>query len=209
MNEVRILISQKDIINAGTTSINNLILLHLQDLEMSSDEFLLYCNLKMFQEQQVFFPSTQQLMTNTGFSEGQIYQLVQSMIQKHFIKIDSQTVKGQKYQDYYDLSPIYQVLLGEQLNSHTSANLNDIQTLFQKIEVEFGRPLSPIEQQTIQAWIVDDHYSVPLIMLALKEAVLNQAYSLKYMDRILLNWEKNNIKTPEQLQNYNKRLEGY
>ncbi|MCT6894515.1 MAG: DnaD domain protein [Bombilactobacillus mellifer] len=203
------MISQKDIINAGTTSINNLILLHLQDLEMSSDEFLLYCNLKMFQEQQVFFPSTQQLMTNTGFSEGQIYQLVQSMIQKHFIKIDSQTVKGQKYQDYYDLSPIYQVLLGEQLNSHTSANLNDIQTLFQKIEVEFGRPLSPIEQQTIQAWIVDDHYSVPLIMLALKEAVLNQAYSLKYMDRILLNWEKNNIKTPEQLQNYNKRLEGY
>lgn len=203
------MISQKDIINAGTTSINNLILLHLQDLEMSSDEFLLYCNLKMFQEQQVFFPSTQQLMTNTGFSEGQIYQLVQSMIQKHFIKIDSQTVKGQKYQDFYDLSPIYQVLLGEQLNSHTSANLNDIQTLFQKIEVEFGRPLSPIEQQTIQAWIVDDHYSVPLIMLALKEAVLNQAYSLKYMDRILLNWEKNNIKTPEQLQNYNKRLEGY
>ena len=203
------MISQKDIINAGTTSINNLILLHLQDLEMSSDEFLLYCNLKMFQEQQVFFPSTQQLMTNTGFSEGQIYQLVQIMIQKHFIKIDSQTVKGQKYQDYYDLSPIYQVLLGEQLNSHTSANLNDIQTLFQKIEVEFGRPLSPIEQQTIQAWIVDDHYSVPLIMLALKEAVLNQAYSLKYMDRILLNWEKNNIKTPEQLQNYNKRLEGY
>lgn len=203
------MISQKDIINAGTTSINNLILLHLQDLEMSSDEFLLYCNLKMFQEQQVFFPSTQQLMTNTGFSEGQIYQLVQSMIQKNFIKIDSQTVKGQKYQDYYDLSPIYQVLLGEQLNSRTSANLNDIQTLFQKIEVEFGRPLSPIEQQTIQAWIVDDHYSVPLIMLALKEAVLNQAYSLKYMDRILLNWEKNNIKTPEQLQNYNKRLEGY
>ncbi|MCT6843216.1 MAG: DnaD domain protein [Bombilactobacillus mellifer] len=203
------MISQKDIINAGTTSINNLILLHLQDLEMSSDEFLLYCNLKMFQEQQVFFPSTQQLMTNTGFSEGQIYQLVQSMIQKHFIKIDSQTVKCQKYQDYYDLSPIYQVLLGEQLNSRTSANLNDIQTLFQKIEVEFGRPLSPIEQQTIQAWIVDDHYSVPLIMLALKEAVLNQAYSLKYMDRILLNWEKNNIKTPEQLQNYNKRLEGY
>lgn len=203
------MISQKDIINAGTTSINNLIILHLQDLEMSSDEFLLYCNLKMFQEQQVFFPSTQQLMTNTGFSEGQIYQLVQSMIQKHFIKIDSQTVKGQKYQDYYDLSPIYQVLLGDQLNSRTSANLNDIQTLFQKIEVEFGRPLSPIEQQTIQAWIVDDHYSVPLIMLALKEAVLNQAYSLKYMDRILLNWEKNNIKTPEQLQNYNKRLEGY
>lgn len=203
------MISQKDIINAGTTSINNLILLHLQDLEMSSDEFLLYCNLKMFQEQQVFFPSTQQLMINTGFSEGQIYQLVQIMIQKHFIKIDSQTVKGQKYQDYYDLSPIYQVLLGEQFNSRTSANLNDIQTLFQKIEVEFGRPLSPIEQQTIQAWIVDDHYSVPLIMLALKEAVLNQAYSLKYMDRILLNWEKNNIKTPEQLQNYNKRLEGY
>ena len=38
-----------------------------------------------------------------------------------------------------------------------------------------------------------------LIRLALREAVLNQAYSLKYIDRILLAWERKNITTKEQV----------
>ena len=37
-----------------------------------------------------------------------------------------------------------------------------------------------------------------LIRLALR-AVLNQAYSLKYIDRILLAWERKNITTKEQV----------
>ena len=38
----------------------------------------------------------------------------------------------------------------------------------------------------IGQWLNTDHYSPELIRLALREAVLNQAYSLKYIDRILL-----------------------
>ena len=37
----------------------------------------------------------------------------------------------------------------------------------------------------IGQWLNTDHYSPELIRLALREAVLNQAYSLKYIDRIL------------------------
>ncbi len=36
----------------------------------------------------------------------------------------------------------------------------------------------------IGQWLNTDHYSPELIRLALREAVLNQAYSLKYIDRI-------------------------
>ena len=38
----------------------------------------------------------------------------------------------------------------------------------------------------IGQWLNTDHYSPELIRLALREAVLNQAYSLKYIDRIYL-----------------------
>ena len=51
----------------------------------------------------------------------------------------------------------------------------------------------------IGQWLITDHYSPELIRLALREAVLNQAYSLKYIDRILLAWERKNITTKEQV----------
>ena len=38
-----------------------------------------------------------------------------------------------------------------------------------------------------------------MIVLALQEAVLNQAWNLKYMDRILRSWEKQHVTTPQQV----------
>ena len=57
-------------------------------------------------------------------------------------------------------------------------------------ESEFGRPLSAIEYQRISQWLEEDKYQPDLIQFALREAVLNQAYSLNYIDRILLSWER-------------------
>ncbi|MCG4282719.1 DnaD domain-containing protein, partial [Lacticaseibacillus saniviri] len=81
-------------------------------------------------------------------------------------------------------------------------------SLFSMVEVEFGRPLSPIEQQTIRAWLEEDHYAPEMIQLALREAVLNQAYSLRYMDRVLINWEKRHLTTPQQVQADKDRQNG-
>ncbi len=57
----------------------------------------------------------------------------------------------------------------------------------------------------IGQWLETDHYQPELIRLALREAVLNQAYSLKYIDRILLAWERKNITTKEQVAEDQKR----
>lgn len=73
--------------------------------------------------------------------------------------------------------------------------------LYQLFEKEFSRPLSPIENETISMWITDDNYDLDIIQLALREAVLNQAYSLKYIDRILLSWERKGIKSKQQAEN--------
>ncbi|RHW45973.1 DNA replication protein DnaD [Bombilactobacillus bombi] len=195
------MVNWKSVVNAGSTSINNLLIQHFQDLKFTSEEFVLFVNLKMFQELGIKFPSTAQLTHNTGFSAAQIYQLTQSLIDKKLIKIQSQTSENHKFQDYYDLSPVYEALQNLQESSKPAQKDDAAQTIFQKIEVEFGRPLSPIERQTIQEWLTQDNYSPEIINLALKEAVLNQVYSLKYIDRILINWEKQHITTAAQLQN--------
>jgi len=44
-----------------------------------------------------------------------------------------------------------------------------------------------------------------MIELALREAVLSQVYSLKYIDRILLNWQNHNLKTEEDIENFLRR----
>lgn len=198
----------KKVINTGSTNINNLLIQHFQELQFTSDEFVLFVNLKMFQEQGIHFPATAQLTKNTGFSVPQIYQLTQSLIDKHLIQIESRTSQNKKYQDYYDLSPAFERLEAKRQTTPLQDTNNEVQNLFQKIEVEFGRPLSPIERQTIQEWLQEDKYSPEIINLALKEAVLNQVYSLKYMDRILINWEKQHITTAAQLQQNKMRYGG-
>lgn len=73
----------------------------------------------------------------------------------------------------------------------TSNNIN----VHEEFENNFGRMLSPIELETINAWLYEDKYNPEVIQVALKEAVMNNAYSLKYIDRILLSWERKRIMT--------------
>lgn len=206
-------LNSSTILNSGNTTINNLIIKNFSKLGLTTDELLIYLNLRMYQERGILFPETNDLIINTGFSQDKVYQLVQSLVDKKIIKIISQSNQNDKLSDYYDLTPIFSKLINESKKNkqQTNSQKNHVNAadIFQKIEVEFGRPLSPIEQQTINEWITKDHYSPEIISLALKEAVLNQAYSLKYMDRILINWEKRNIKTPEQLQRNKERYGEY
>ena len=72
---------------------------------------------------------------------------------------------------------------------------NDIYTLF---EEEFGRTLSPTEYETITNWL-ECNISVDLIKSALKEAVLNGVNSLRYIDKILFEWNKKGYKSSNDI----------
>ena len=70
-------------------------------------------------------------------------------------------------------------------------------TLFQQIEQAFGRPLSPYEMETLNQWIDVDQHDLTVIQAALDEAMSQDKLNFKYLDRILLNWKKHNVKTIE------------
>ena len=71
---------------------------------------------------------------------------------------------------------------------------NDTSDIFEAIEKEFGRTLSPIEIEIIKSWL-SNNYSTDLINEALKEATFNGVSNLRYIDKILYEWGKNGIKT--------------
>ena len=74
----------------------------------------------------------------------------------------------------------------------------DTKDIFSLFESELGRTLSAMECEIIKGWLNDKTEEV-LLKEALKEAVYNDAKSLKYIDRILYTWKQKGIKTKEDI----------
>ncbi|WP_125588870.1 DnaD domain protein [Companilactobacillus jidongensis] len=200
-----------EFLSSGNTSISNLIIQNYSKLGMTEKDLIVYLELSLYAQKGIQFPMAANMAADTGIDESTIYTIIQGLIKLGIIELKT-VIDHHQQRDIYSLTPIFkrlEVLLTQKSDENQKNQLmSETEELFKKIEVEFGRPISPIEQDQVHQWIDDDHYSIELIDLALKEAVLNQAYSMKYMDRILISWEKSNIKTAEQLQERRKKL-GY
>ena len=61
--------------------------------------------------------------------------------------------------------------------------------------------LKPIEYEIIKAWL-ESNKSVELIGCALKESVMNGVRNLRYMDKILYEWEKKGIRTKADVESH-------
>lgn len=67
------------------------------------------------------------------------------------------------------------------------------ENIYEFIEANFGRTLSPIEYEEISKWEDNE-----LTRYAIKQSVLNGKYNIKYISRILDNYKIKNIKTVQQ-----------
>ncbi len=85
-------------------------------------------------------------------------------------------------------------------------NENNLYTIF---EQEFGRPLSPLECETLAMWIDQDEHDASIIKAALREAVISGKLNFRYIDRILFEWKKNNIQTVEQARQQGNKFRQY
>ena len=66
---------------------------------------------------------------------------------------------------------------------------DDANNIYSLFENEFGRALTPFEIDTIRDWI-ESGFTIDLVKSALNEAVRNKVRSIKYVDRILLNYRQ-------------------
>lgn len=127
---------------------------------------------------------------------------IETLITKQAIVLESIPDGLGKMRDHYDLAPLL-AKLPDNTKAHSSVmsthNADATTNVFNTIEIEFGRPLTHIEQENIRDWLTTELVLPEVILLALREAVLNAAYTLKYMDRILLNWERRHLKTATQV----------
>ena len=200
-------------LNGGQLSISRLLLRDYRTLKMSTDELTVYLQLTDFASQGDDFPDLALIGERMQLPAKTIYELVHRLIQKKLITLESSENEQGQAVDRYDLMPTLRKLsvLAMQAQTADQQAVDDNQRaqIFNQVEQLFGRPLSPLETEIIANWLDLDQYAPELIQLAVREAVFNQVYSLKYVDRIFLNWQKQKITNKAELQAYQQKHPRY
>lgn len=186
-------------ISNGQVAIPQLFFKHYKTLNLSEEEAMLIMQLHAFIEKGVDFPSHTDLASRMALQEQQIMLCLQGLMRKGFVAIEQATTLDHMLYEKINLMPLWSRLLDCELNNQMQVVQEQDQLeegkLFQMFEQELGRLLSPIEIETVAMWIDQDGHTPDLIRQALKEAVLSDKVNLKYIDRILFEWKKKNIKT--------------
>ena len=120
--------------------------------------------------------------------------------------IELKVVKNDKniIEEYISLDLFYEkvsINIIEEINNEKEDTTN----IFEILESELGKPLSPIEYEIVKAW-KNSNYSDEIIKEAIKEAVYNGVANLRYIDKILYEWAKKNIKTKEDVEKNKKQF---
>lgn len=119
--------------------------------------------------------------------------IISDLNERGFLKTEL-VQKGSKKIEVINTDELYKKLTFLVVNEKEKKD----ESIFSVFESQFARPLSPMEYEFINAW-KDNGFSDELIILALKEAVYNGVTNLKYIDKVLDEWHKKNIKNKEDV----------
>lgn len=188
----------------GSVNIPEFFFRYYKELGIADDEAIILLQLLAFQSEKIHFPTPSNLAGRMHFNENEITTKLQRLVQKGFLEITQNIDSNGKIYEKYSLFPLWDRILDlldkqsfKQEEQQKKEEEGEIFTIF---EQEFGRLLSPMEMETISLWLDADNHSPKIIREALKEAVLAGKLSFRYIDRILFEWKKKNIKTIQQVE---------
>jgi len=188
-------IKQKDLI------IPSILLRNYKELKIEEKELIFLSYLMSFEEIIPF--DIVKFAKDLNYQTDEIMLLISSLCEKCLINmIVKQENKVMK--EFIDISFLYSRLVSFILIEDKEEQ--EESRIYETIEKEFGRTLSPIEYETIKQWL-DSNISEELIKEALKEAVLNGVNNLKYIDKILYEWCKKGYKKAQDVHKKTKKQE--
>ncbi|WP_409368925.1 DnaD domain-containing protein [Lysinibacillus sp. 38-6] len=184
-----------------TIQIPQLFFQFYKELNIEDDEALIVMHLLAFHVEGNDFPTPTDLMNRLTMPSNEITSRLQRLMQKGFLEITRDVDTNGKLYEKYSVYPLWERILQSiemKAQKNSAALLRQEEgEVFRLFEEEMGRLLSPLELEKIGSWLDDDKHSPALIKEALKEAVFAGKLSIRYIDRILLEWKKKNITTPQ------------
>lgn len=136
----------------------------------------------------------------TCLNEKDVLNAFGSLLDKKLIVLNSVKNESGKLIDKVSLDSLYS---GIKDNANKSAKEKAKTDLFTKFQANYGHSLSGMDYEIIKAWL-DNGFSEELILGALDEANYNGVASLRYIDKILFEWNKKGFKTMDDVNNHLK-----
>jgi len=191
-----------DIFKNGNIVVPIFLIKNLDKFKLSMEEFMFLMYLYNLGDKYIFNPNKFQEDLNLKLVDVMNY--ISTLTDKKFIRVE--VIKNEKglmeevviLEDFYN--KIALIMIDEVNSSSKTVDSN----IFEIIEKEFGRTLSPIEYEIIKAWL-DNNMSEDLIREAIKEATFNGVSNLRYIDKILYEWGKLGITTVKAIEENRKK----
>ena len=182
-----------DILKTGNVVIPIYFLKNYKKFDLKIDEFVFLMYLVNLKDN-VFNPKM--IGEELNIKNTEVLNYISILSDKKLVNIDSK--KSDKIiTDIINLGGFYNklgIIVRDEINDVDVDN----SSVFELIEKEFGRTLSSMEYEIIKAWL-NNNISEELIKEALKEAVFNGVSNLRYIDKILYEWNKLGIKNKEDV----------
>lgn len=190
------------LLKIGNISFPKLLLLKYQELKLTDREFILL--IYLLDTQNISF-NPKQIGSDLHLTLEEVMEEINQLTSLGLIKLEIRKI-GNIRDEFVNLDGVYQKMVYLIVNKTSEKKKEVSDNLFTTFEKEFGRTLSPMEYEIINAWL-DGDYTEELVLLALKEAIYNGATNLRYIDRILHNWYKKGIKTAEDIEKDKKTFQ--
>ncbi len=195
-------------IEQGNVSISQLFFQNYKQLDIRDLDAMLIMHMTSFKSAHNDFPTPADFANRMDLTENEISMILQRLMQRGFLQIVQSRDENGVLFEAFSLQPLW-IRLTEKVVMKTEEVEEETQKLdegeiFKLFEQEFGRFLSPMESESISMWLDEDGHSVEIIRAALKEAVLAQKVSLRYIDRILFEWKKKNVKSMADVERHAK-----
>lgn len=183
----------------GQVTLPQVLVKNYAAIGLNENELVLLLQIQSFAAEAEFFPSMEMLTDRTTLRLEDTIKTMDSLLKKSVVAIEQSKDNSLMISEQYNLEPLWGKLVAFYENIEAD-NRQDLEVeqqtnLYSLFEAEFGRPLSPMEAEMLSAWVDQDRTSPDLIKEALKEAVISQKLNFRYIDRILLNWSKQGVKT--------------
>ena len=187
-----------EILESKIYQIKEELLFNYKKLNITDSEFIIL--IYLINNNNIYNPK--ELGESLNIELNNVLELINSLCEKSIIEIKMEKINGVRT-EIINLTPFYEkiVLSLDTKKDNDKSNSN----IFSLFEEEFGRTLSPMEYEIINAWI-DSGCSEELIILALKEATYNGVSNLRYIDKIIYEWGKKGIKTKEDVEKDRKKF---
>jgi len=193
LNKLEQIVKNKDVV------IPNLLFYNYRRLNMTAEEMILLSHLLNGEE----YFNPKKISNELSIPLGELMDTLTHLKELDLVKVELKKVNNVRVEvinteGFY--SKLLNLLIGEEPKKDNSQ-------IFDTFEQEFGRTLSPMEYEIINAWM-DSNIEEETILLALKEAVYNGVNNLRYIDKILSEWAKKGIRTAGDLEKSKKQFSG-